>query len=240
MRAYVSLLIAPVFWSGVALAQILPGVPTAPEVAAIPATAAPPADAIPLPQVVVEKPPAYRPITTLQRFTWFGSSTFGPASLLGGTVSAGWGTLFNLPHEYGTHWDGYGERYGMRMTGIATGNAMEAGLGAIWGEDPRYFRDGGSAPLKNRVGHIVKWTFVARDRNGDVIPAYARYLAVTGNNFLSNTWREPSEADNGHSLERIGLGVLGRMASNAWQEFWPDAKQKFFHRAKSNQVKDNQ
>jgi hypothetical protein len=179
--------------------------------------------------VFAQTPARDEPITASERLSWFTKSTVGPATLLGGTISAGFGTLTNQPHEYGTHWDGFGKRYGMRLTGISTGNAMEAGLGAIWGEDPRYYRAGGSARFGARVGHVVKWTFVAPDKSGNLRPAYARYIGISGNNFLSNTWRESSEADAGHALGRIGFGFLGRMAGNTFEEFWPDVKQKFFH-----------
>jgi hypothetical protein len=169
-------------------------------------------------------------VTAGERLSWFAKSTVGPESLAGGVISAGFGTLINRPREYGTHWEGFGDRYGMRLTGIATGNAMEAGLGAIWGEDPRYNRAGANAGFGTRVGRIVKWTFVAKSPNGSLRPAYARYIAIPGNNFLSNTWREPSEATAGYALQRTGLGFLGRMAGNAFQEFWPDVKRKVFHR----------
>jgi hypothetical protein len=149
--------------------------------------------------------------------------------MAGGVVSAGWGTLFNLPHEYGTHWEGFGDRFGMRLTGVVTSNAMEAGLGALWGEDPRYPR-APEASFGKRVGNIVKWTFLAQDRNGNAMPAYARYVATAGNNFLSNTWREPSESDNAHALERTALGFVARMAGNAFKEFWPDVSTHVFHR----------
>jgi hypothetical protein len=170
------------------------------------------------------------PITNSERLQWFSKSTVGTTSLLGGTISAAFGTLLNRPVEYGPHWEGFADRYGMRLTGVATGNAMEAGLGAIWGEDPRYFRAGGSASFKARVEHIVRWTFVAPGRDGALRPAYARYMAIAGNNFLSNTWREQSESDASHALQRTALGFLGKMIGNAWNEFWPDAKMKLFHR----------
>ncbi|HEX4273830.1 MAG TPA: hypothetical protein VHZ74_00675 [Bryobacteraceae bacterium] len=170
------------------------------------------------------------PVTATERLSWFAQSTVGPATLTGGLVSAGFGTLVNRPREYGTHWEGFGDRYGMRLTGVATSNAMEAGLGALWGEDPRYYRAADGARFGKRIGHVVKWTFVAANNNGSVRPAYARFAAVSGNNFLSNTWRESSEATTGAALERTGLGLLARMAGNTFEEFWPDVKQKVFHR----------
>ena len=83
--------------------------------------------------------------------------------------------------------------------------------------------------MKDRVKHIFKYTFLALDDSGAARPAYARYFAYAGNNFLSNTWREQSEADPGDALERTATAFLGRIASNAWGEFWPDVKRKVFH-----------
>lgn len=154
----------------------------------------------------------------------------GPESLAGGLFSAGFGTWLNRPSEYGTHWDGFGYRYGMRLTGVVTSNVMEAGVGALWGEDPRYHRAGAEVPFGRRVGHAVKWTFVAANRDGSVRPAYARFVAISGSNFLSSTWREQSESDVTHSVERIGLGFLGKLAGNSFSEFFPDVKRKFFRR----------
>src|SRR5438874_1656081 len=151
------------------------------------------------------------------------TNTIGPASLLGGGISAGWGTMLDRPTEYGTHWDGFGKRYGMRLTGIATSNAMEIGLGALWSEDPRYLRAEGQ-PFGDRVRHVVKMTFLAEDRSRRTTPAYARIVAISGSNFISNTWRPDSEADIGHAVGRIGIGFLGRMGKNAFDEFWPDVK----------------
>jgi hypothetical protein len=168
-----------------------------------------------------------RPISGEDRLKWFAQSTVGPPSLLGGVISAGWGTLFNAPREYGPHWEGFGKRYGMRLTGVSAGNAIEAGLGALWGEDPRYFRAAGQ-PFKSRVFSVVKMTFLAPNRNGELRPAYARYAAITGNNFLSNAWRADSEATTGHAVLRTFAGFLGRMSSNAFAEFWPDVRHLVF------------
>ena len=71
-------------------------------------------------------------------------------------------------------------------------------------------------------------SFAARNREGKLTPAYARYIAITGNNFLSNTWRVSSEATTNAALARTGYGVLAEIASNAWSEFWPDVKRMVF------------
>lgn len=172
----------------------------------------------------------YQPITTQGRVDWFFHNTIGPASVLGGAMSAGWGTLFNTPHEYGTHWEGFGKRYGMRFVGVSVSNALEAGLSALWGEDPRYIRASGQ-PFKYRVTHVIKMTFLAQNAEGETTPALARYAAIPASNFLSNAWRADSEADAEHAWVRTLLGFLGRMSSNAFDEFWPDVRQRVFHRS---------
>ena len=72
----------------------------------------------------------YRPITGRQRAGWFVRVWLGQ-SLVSGLFSSGFSTALNRPKEYGTHWDGYGKRYGMRLTGVSTGKAMEATLGSL-------------------------------------------------------------------------------------------------------------
>lgn len=116
---------------------------------------------------------SYQSITGGQRLHWAVKSTIGPVGLASGLFSAGFGTAMNRPREYGPHWEGFAKRYGMRFTGIATGNLMEASVGALWGEDPRYFRATGQ-PAKGRIKNVIVMTFVARRADGKLAPAYAR------------------------------------------------------------------
>ncbi len=172
----------------------------------------------------------YHPITGRQRMRWFLTNTIGPPHLVGGLFTSAFGTAVDRPNEYGPGWAGFGDRYGMRLTGISTGNAIEASVGALWGEDPRYFRVPRES-FKRRLSNAVQLTFVARRRDGHFAPAYARYMAISGNNFLSNTWRVDSEADTEHAMIRTVDGFAGRLASNLFEEFWPDIKNLVFHRS---------
>ena len=179
-------------------------------------------------RAVPRTPADYHAITAEGRFFWFVRSTVGPRSLVAGLFSSGFGTATNSPSEYGTHWVGFGQRYGMRLTGVSTGNAIEATLGAAWGEDPRYFHTV-HAPFKERVKNVIDLTFRAYQKDGERHPAYARYVAVAGNNFLSNTWRVPSEDDWDNALLRTAEGFGGRALSNAFSEFFPQVWRKVRH-----------
>ena len=192
-----------------------------------PQSASPPSLMTPLKPQTQEAP--YHPITARQSLRWFITNTVGPPHLAGGIFASAFGTALDRPNEYGPHWGGFADRYGMRMTGVVTGNAIEASVGLMLREDPRYFRVQ-DRPFRSRVGNVVRLTFVARREDGSYGPAYARYMAISGNNFLSNTWRVHSEANTHDALLRTAEGFAGRMAVNAFEEFWPDVKKRVFHK----------
>ena len=184
----------------------------------------PPSDPAPSSQVGAPSD-STGPITGVQRFDWTLKSTIGPASLLTGLLSAGWGTGFDHPKEYGVNFGGYWKRYGLRLTGVASSNVAEAALGTIWREDPRYHRDPVEESYGRRFSRTVKMTFMS-DRDGRMFPAYARYIAIAGTNVLSDSWRPNSDRGPGNTLTRIGLGFGGRLLGNMWEEFWPDVRQR--------------
>jgi hypothetical protein len=166
---------------------------------------------------------SYRPIKPAERFRWFVTSAIGPAHFAGvAFVSAG-GTAVDRPGEYGPHYRGLADRFGMGMVGGAAGNAIEMGVGLGLREDPRYFRVPQQA-FRARIGNVARLTFMTRNGSGTSKPAYARYVGIVGGNFLSNTWRVHSEASPRDALLRSSEGFAGRMAANAFKEFWPDVK----------------
>lgn len=171
----------------------------------------------------------YQPFTPRENLRWFTANTIDPANLAGGIFEAALGTAPNRPKEYGPHWGGFARRFGIGMTQSATGNAIEAGGCLILRKDPRYFRVP-ERPFRGRVRNVVRLAFAARAGNGSFEPAYARYMAVFGVNFLSNSWRANSQANAHDALLRSTEGFGGVLASNAFEEFWPNVKTRLFHR----------
>src|SRR5271166_1040049 len=68
----------------------------------------------------------YHPITPRQSLRWFVTSTIGPQHLAVGVFSSALGTAVDRPEEYGPHWGGFADRFGMGMSGTVTSNAIEA------------------------------------------------------------------------------------------------------------------
>ena len=170
----------------------------------------------------------YQPLTPSQSLGWFVTSTISPSHMTGVAFLSAGGTAVNRPGENGSHWGGLADRFGMGMAGSAVGNAIEVSVGLALREDPRYFR-APQQPIKARMGNVVRLTFLGRGENGVFGPAYARYFAISGSNFLLNAWRVRSEANTRAALLHSSEGFAGHMAANGFAEFWPDVKQYIFH-----------
>lgn len=171
----------------------------------------------------------YRLITPSERVRWFVTSTVGPAHMAGVAFVSATGTAVNRPGEYGRHWGGFVNRLGIAMSAGATGTAMEAGVGLIAREDPRYLRTP-QRVLKSRFGRVAVFTFLARKEGGQTKPAFARYIGIVGGNFLSNSWRVHSEGNVKGAILRSSEGFGGRAVANAFTEFWPDVKRYMFRK----------
>jgi len=174
------------------------------------------------------RPPAadaYVPITGGQRVEWVVAGTVGPRSLGVGAFAAGWQTAWNTPEEWRRGWRGFGKRYLSREADVTLSNSIEAGLGSLWGEDPRYLR----APrgrVTSRVGYALRSVVLAPRRDGHLAPAWGRYAANVANNLIENAWLPPSVTTPGQTTLRCATGFAGRLAGNLFSEFWPDIRQR--------------
>ena len=164
----------------------------------------------------------YVPITDAERVGWIVEGTAGKQSLLlVGPLAASWSTAWNTPEEWGRTGSGFAKRYAEREADVAISSTIEAGLGAIWGEDPRYVPSGRRG-IWPRARYALKTAFVAQRRDGRLQPAWGRYAGNVFNNLIENTWLPPSITTPGQTALRAGLGFATRMGGNVFEEFWPD------------------
>jgi hypothetical protein len=170
---------------------------------------------------------ASAPINGTGRLEWAAKATLGPGSLFVGAIQAGWGNLTNRPPEYRGGMEGFGKRFGLRLSSVGTSNVMEASLGAIWGEDPRYHLSD-DRTTGGHFRHAIKMTFMADKADGSVAPAYARFIAYAGSNAISNAWRPDSQRNVDSTVTRIGERFAGKLAGNLLKEYWPEIKRHTF------------
>jgi len=190
--------------------------------------AAPSVDAqtLSVPATDGEKAPA--PINGIERINWIVNGMLGPRSLAVGVIASTWQTSWRIPDEWSRSAFGFRERYLEREADVAISNTIEAGLGALWGEDPRYIR----APrgsVRSRAAYAVKTVVLAPRTDGQRKPAWGRFAGNVFNNVIENAWLPPSMTTPGQTALRSANGLLGRLAGNLWDEFWPDIRTRLGH-----------
>lgn len=115
---------------------------------------------------------------------------------------------------------------------------MEASLGALWGEDPRYHRRGeGSAGA--RFKYAFKMAFLTEKASGGYTPAYARMIALPASRLISDSWLPPSELTVRGDCARIGFAFAKRIGGNVFSEFWPDLWRKVHHESGMTSISDH-
>jgi hypothetical protein len=164
---------------------------------------------------------AFQPMTASDRVTYIVDGSIGPTSLGVGVIAAGWDTALNNPSEWNRTWEGFGRRYAEREADVSISNSIEAGLGAIWGEQARYTRSS-ERGFKKRLGHALKTVFLAEYRDGHLAPAWGRYASNIFNNVIENSWLPPSQTTWQQTTLRGAEGFVGRAIGNVWEEFQPE------------------
>ena len=168
----------------------------------------------------------YQPIDRSGRVTWIIDGVVGPKSLaVVGVLGAGFQTALNTPSEWQQTWGGFGKRYAERLADVAISNTLEAGLGALDGEEPRYILSGRRG-IWPRARYAIKTAFLAQRRDGRLAPAWGRYAGNIANNLIENTWLPPSVTTGRQTVIRCSMGLVSRLGGNAWEEFWPDVRKR--------------
>jgi hypothetical protein len=164
----------------------------------------------------------YAPISSAARIDWIVGGTIGPQTLGVGVLAGTWLTALNSPREWHRTLSGFGKRYAEREADVAISSTIEAGVGAMWREDPRYIPSGRTG-VWPRVRWAMKTVVLAPRRDGHLAPAWGRVSGNVFNNVIENRWLPPSMTTWQQTTLRSGTGFIGRLAGNLWEEFRPDA-----------------
>lgn len=172
-----------------------------------------------------------RALTANERVRWVVDGSVSPGALSVAAVSATWQTAAASGDEWGGGWSGFEKRYAARLAQTSVSNSIEASVGSLWGEDPRY-RPSTRRGLWARTRHALKYVVVAERRDGHLAPAWSRFIAVPATSVVQNAWLPPGERTARATAIRAGTGLIGRLASNLYQEFRPETR-KLIARAQS-------
>lgn len=171
----------------------------------------------------------YVPLGLKKKAYLFGYRTIDPSALGKSLFTASIAQLKNSPEEWGQGVKGFARRYGHRLATRGVENGIGFGVAAVLRQDARYFRlsEGG---VGGRVKHALWHTFVTRKDNGGKTFAVWRIAGNYGSQFVSNSWRPPTENNAGDALVRGTISIGYDAASNAFKEFWPDIRRRLFKR----------
>jgi len=172
-----------------------------------------------------EERATYSPITSSERAAWLAGEIASPGALSRAAFTSAWMTRGNWPVEWSRSASGYGRRFGDTQAATAVSSSIEAGLGSLWGEDPRYVRSGRPDRMA-RIRHAVTSVALARRRDGHRATAWGRFAGSVAGNVIENTWLPPSAATRSQTTARVATGFAGQLAANLWKEFWPDLRRR--------------
>jgi hypothetical protein len=151
-----------------------------------------------------------------------------PLVLLAGAF-AGLGQLSDQQPSFGQGLKGYGHRLLTNYADQALGNMFTEGLFPIMlHEDPRYFRRGTGSKW-SRAGYAVSRVFVTHADSGGTRFNYSEWLGNASAVAISNAYYPDGRNATQNVtklLEQVGTDAI----SQVLKEFWPDIKQKFFHK----------
>lgn len=181
----------------------------------------------------VDQTGIYEPITARQKLTIATKDTVDyPLILLGGGFAA-LGQLTDQHPNLGEGLKGFSLRWATSYSDQATGNMMTEGLLPIlFHEDPRYFRVGPSyGGVWKRTGYAASRIFWNKTDKGVDSFNFAEVIGNSVSAGLGNAYYT-QERRLGDNLQRLGVSLATDAFSQVLKEFWPDVKQKFFHRQK--------
>ncbi|HZO51156.1 MAG TPA: hypothetical protein VFB63_00495 [Bryobacteraceae bacterium] len=151
--------------------------------------------------------------------------SFGPGSIGLGLASSGFQTWRGRPEAWGKDWEGFVQRFGMRMSRSVVGNGIDFGVGMALGTDPRYRRLGHGG-FGVRFKYALRASFYHYDSQGHRVPAFSRFAGIAGANIITNHWMPPGDDEKIDVLRRSGQQLGWHVGWTLLREFLPDIKRK--------------
>lgn len=172
-----------------------------------------------------------QPLTAGQKFALVARQTYDPVTILSAAAGAGLSQAGDHDPKYGVGGIAYSKRFGAAMADLSSQSFFSGALlASVLHEDPRYFRKGPRYGFWNRVGYAMSRVVVTRTDASGRSFNYAGVAGMAMGIALSNAYYPDASVNARESAERFGNGLLWGAVSNVLPEFWPDIREKFFHR----------
>jgi hypothetical protein len=155
---------------------------------------------------------------------------FQPLSLVPAFATSGFEQLVNTDPKYGSDSAAYGQRLGaavLRETSMRL--FSDSLLPIVTHEDPRYFRKAYGTVTQRGV-YAAERVFVAQRDDGSHGFNYSDTLGRAAASALAMAYYPPVSRTAGIAARTWGVSLAGLAGNNLFLEFWPDVRDKVFHR----------
>ena len=170
------------------------------------------------------------PLRPSQKFKVWWRTAIDPTTLVIAGAQAGVGQAENSFPGYGQGAQGYGKRFGASLADEASSGFFSNFFYAtIFKEDPRYFRLG-EGTIKHRIGYSLAQEFVCHTDKGGRSFSFENVLGAFSSGSLSNAYYPESDRGFGLTMSRSGVALALGSAGGLLNEFWPDIRNKLFHK----------
>jgi hypothetical protein len=173
----------------------------------------------------------FMPITAKQKFTIAAKDTFDYPVYL---IAAGFAGLYQMDDQnpsYGQGLKGYAKRFGSAYGDQAASNLLAEGLiPAVMHQDPRYFRLGPARTKWYRIGYALRGVMVTKNDRGTWTFNAGEWVGNAAAVAISDLYYPDDTRDSLDNAEKLLVQVATDAFTNVLREFWPDIKQKYFHK----------
>jgi hypothetical protein len=155
-----------------------------------------------------------------------------PIGLLPAFISAGYSQLTNGDPKYGSDSGAFGERLGaIALREASLRFFSDSLMPTLTHEDPRYFRKAYGG-VKARGWYAVERILVNQRDDGSKGFNYSDTIGRLAGSGLTMTYYPHPSANYRVALSGWGFSLAGAAGNNLLLEFWPDVRDKLFHRHK--------
>jgi hypothetical protein len=172
------------------------------------------------------------PLNARDKMMFWVHEEFDPLSLFPAFGSAGFEQLVNTDPRYGSDSGAFGERLGAAVLRQASMRFLsDSLLPTLTHEDPRYFRKA-YGPITQRGVYAAERVFVTQNDDGSHGFNYSDTLGRAVAGALTMAYYPAPSANVRVAARTWGVSLAGLAGVNLFQEFWPDVRDKVFHRDK--------
>jgi hypothetical protein len=166
------------------------------------------------------------PLTFKGKTDYYVKSMFSPETLARVGVMNGVGAIGGISDDWGTGASAFGRRLGSRYASHFLSSTVRYGVGALHGEDPRFYRSGKQG-FRARTGFVLSRTFVTQMDDGTTSIAAGRLAGNLAGNTLQSYMRVQNDDPILNGMMNAGFGLGTDAALRMVREFWPEIKKKF-------------